>query len=507
MLVQGFLDGLRMFGDPQVWIWMMAGTIVGLVFGIIPGICALLACSMFLPFTLFLKPEQALPFMIAVQTVVYNGSAITSILIGVPGAGGPSVPTTLDGFPMTRKGEAGRALGAGLMASTMGSVYSTVFALLMVPLVLPLVMAIASADMVFMILLGMSFIAVLSKGSAIKGYMSGGLGLLLSLIGYQVVSGVPRFTFGQLWLYDGLHVVPVAMGLFAMPIMMELASKGGSIAKLGGNYSGMKQVWRGIKDVLGRHRWLNMRCSLIGYVVGVIPGIGSETAVWVSYAHARQTSKHPEEFGKGTVEGVIGPESADNSKEGGALLTTLALGIPGSLVMTLTLAAMVLTGLTPGPAMLREHLGLSINLIYVVAFSGVIGTVICLPFLQYLARVAFMPIRFLFPVTIAILFVGTFAQDGLLQDLIVMLIFTPIGWAMDRFGYSRATAMLGFIMGIMFERYTFLAYQSSGFLFFVRPISLVTIGAILLLLLWGPLKRLVLAALGRKPATRGMPTT
>lgn len=510
MLVQGFLDGLRLFGNPQVWLWMMLGAVVGLIFGIIPGVCALLACSMFLPFAIFLKPEQALPFMVAVQTTVYNGGSITSILLGVPGAGGPSVPVTLDGFPMTVKGESGRALGASLMSSSMGAVYSTVWALLMIPIILPLVMAIASADMVFMILLGMSFIAILSKGSAIKGYMSGALGLLASLIGYMAVTGTPRFTFGQLWLYDGIHVVPVAMGLFAMPILMELVAKGGggSITKMSSKtYMAGKDVWRGMKDVIGPHKWLNLRTSLIGYVVGIIPGIGSETAVWVAYAHAKQTSKHPEEFGKGNVEGVIGPDSAANSKEGGALMTTLALGIPGSLVMTLTLAAMILTGLTPGPAMMKEHLGLSINLLYVVALAGIIGTILCLPFVKYLAKVAFVPLRILFPVTVAILFVGTFAQDRLFQDLIIMIIFTPIGWALDRFGYSRAAMMLGFIMGTMFERYTFLALQSTGPLFFLRPISLITIAAIIIMLVWGPLKRLVLSALGRKPVEKGVPTT
>ena len=461
------------FLDPEFLLFMLGGVSVGLIIGILPGIGAMVGLAVFLPFVFFLTPLQAFPFMMGLTSVTFIGGSITAILLAIPGTAS-NTATLLDGFPMAQKGEAGRAIGAAVTSSGMGSIYTAGFAIVMIPLVLPIVLALSSAEMVFIVLLGITLIATLSRGSMLKGLISGLLGLLVSLIGFHIVTGITRFTFGSVYLYDGLPLVPVMLGLFALPQMVSLAVGGGTIAQKIIRIKGRQDIWRGVRDVF--HRWkLNLRSAVIGYIIGIIPGVGAQVATWVSYGQAKQTSRHPELFGTGIVDGVIACESANDAKEGGALLTTLALGVPGSSTYVIILGAFIMLGLVPGPAMLTEHLELSISLMLVIAVGSVIAALTALTAAPYLAKLAFVPGRVLVPLVLVIVFVGTFANDEIFLDLITLTIFGVIGVAMRAFGYNRPAFVLGYILGVLFEKYLFISLMAFGDLFFLRPGSLALI--------------------------------
>ena len=473
MVLESFVQALQNFGNLGFLLYIGGGVIIGLVFGIIPGIGGMLAVALLLPFIFVMTPEQGLPLLLAISAVQFTGGSITAILLNIPGTG-PNAATLIDGFPMTQKGQGGRAMGAALASSGMGGVASGFLALIMVPLIIPMIMAVRTGDMVFIILMGLSFIGVLGGRSVVKGLISGGLGLIIAFIGFQALTGVSRFTFGSLFLYDGLGLIPVAMGLFALPEMIALAIKGGTIAKVRVDIQGIRNVWEGVRDVF-RHFGVWLRATIVGYIIGVIPGVGSEVATFIAYGQAKQTSRNPGKFGTGVVEGVIAPESANNGKEGGALLTTLALGIPGSALMALIIGALLMLGLTPGPQMMTEHLSLSLSLLLVIIAANLAGAVICFVLAPQLAKIAFVPSAILVPLVTVLIFVGAFAWAEYFNDIIVTIIFGMLGLAMRKFGYSRPALYLGYVLGFLFEKYFFIALAMSGPLFFVRPISLTLI--------------------------------
>jgi len=456
---------------------MFLGVLIGLSVGILPAIGGLVPMAMVLPFMFLLRPLEGLPLIVTISAVGYQGGSMTAILLNIPGTE-PNAATLIDGFPMTQKGEAARAIGAALTSSTLGGVGAVALALAVIPVLLYIVMAITSADMVFVILLGISFIAVLAERSMTKGLLSGALGLLISLIGYQPVTGIPRFTFGSTFLYDGVGLVPVIVGLFAIPEAIALAATGGTVAQVEAKLAGMQQVLEGVKDVF-RHWWLFLRSMVIGYVVGVIPGIGGAVAPFVAYGQAKASSRHPEKYGTGCVEGVIAPESANNAVLGGSLLTTLALGLPGSAGMAILLGAFILQGLVPGPRMMTEHCDLSLTLLLVVVVTNIIAGGICFGLIPHVSKIARVPARILFPLIVVIALTGAFLYRQLLGDVIIAVTFSVLGLVMRTFGYSRPALLLGFVLGTLFEKYLFIALGAGGPFFFLRPISLSLIAIII----------------------------
>ena len=473
-LLQSLIEAFQFFGNFNLLILIFAGVITGIIIGIIPGIGGIVGLALVIPFLFMMKASEALPFAIALLSVTFTSGAITTILVGVPGTG-PNAATLIDGFPMTEKGEGARAVGAAFAASGLGGVLSGVLALGMVFLVIPLIMGLRLGDMTFIILLGLVFMGVLTGRSPTKGLISGGLGLLISFIGYQARTGAGRFTFGTDYLYDGIQLIPFVVGLFAIPPMVHLAVHGGTIAKTSLRYQGIGAVMMGMKDVL--HHWkLWLRSSVIGYIIGVIPGVGATTATFIAYGQAKQFSKNRDKFGTGIVEGVIAPESANNGKEGGALLTTLALGIPGSAELSLLLSIMLASGLVPGPTMLTEHLSLSLHLIMIIIVVNLLAILICLP---------------LVPIIVILGFFGAYAARSYLIDIGVALAIGAIGVVMDRFDFSRPAMLLGFVLGFLFEKYLWYGINIGGPTFFLTPGSLTTIAIIVVVLFLNPLQKLI----------------
>src|SRR5918995_3466015 len=375
----------------ETFLFMMLGMAIGFAVGILPGLGGATPLALMLPFIYNRDPITAFAFLLGSNAVTATTGDITSVLFGVPGEG-ITAATIVDGHPMAKNGEAGRALGAALMSSLVGAVFGAFMLALAIPIVAPLVLSIGSAEFFMLALLGITFVASLSGANVSKGLVAGGLGLVLAMVGLDPIESVPRFTLegllgedNALFLWDGISLIAVTVGLFAIPEIIDLAVKGTSIAvdkaptKLGG-------VMEGVKDTF-RHWKLVLRCSAIGAYIGLIPGMGGGPAQWLAYAHAVQTSPGKERFGKGAVEGVLGPGAANNSKEGGSLIPTLAFGVPGSVSMAILLGAFIIQGIVPGPDLLNpaKHLTLTFSFVWIIVITNIITVAICFLFLNQLA--------------------------------------------------------------------------------------------------------------------------
>jgi TctA family transporter len=355
-------------------------------------------------------------------------------------------------------------------------------------MIAPIVMNFKSPEMLFLVIMGISFIAVLTGDSVIKGVISGALGIIVSLIGMHTLTGIPRFTFGSVYLYNGLSIPTVVMGLFGLSEMMDLVLRGqATISKVEITKAKFGDVWVGVKDVF--HHWgLWLRCCIVGYIIGVIPGVGPGTAQWLAYGQAKQTSKMRAEFGSGCVEGVIAPQAGNSASPAGDLLTTMAFGIPGSTGMAVLMGGFFLVGLTPGPVMMTKNLDLVFTLLLGVVIANIMAGLLCVACSRPLARVAFIHMDFLYPVIVAIIFIAAYVGAETMLDLVTVIVMGFIGLFMNRFGYSRPAFALGFVMGELFEYYFFRSVLTAGRLFFLRPVCLIMVAILVGLFGYRPLK-------------------
>jgi TctA family transporter len=460
---------------PETFLFMMIGMSVGFVVGILPGLGGATTLALMLPFIYNMDPTTAFAFLLGSNAVTATTGDITSVLFGVPGEG-ITAATIVDGHPMAKNGEAGRALGAALMSSLVGAVFGAFMLALAIPIVSPLVLSIGSAEFFMLALLGITFVASLSGQNVPKGLVTGGLGLVLAMIGLDPIESVPRFTLENvlgedrsLFLWDGLALVSVTVGLFAIPEIIDLAVKGTSIAgdtqptKLGG-------VWEGVKDTF-RHWKLVLRCSGLGAYIGLIPGMGGGPAQWLAYAHAVQSSPNKERFGKGAVEGVLGPGAANNSKEGGSLIPTLAFGVPGSVSMAILLGAFIIQGIVPGPDLLNpaKHLTLTFSFVWIIVVTNIITVAICFLFLNQLAKVTFVKGTYLIPFLLLLIYLGGFAVKNSFGDMMLVVMFGMIGWLMVKYDWQRPPLLLGLVLGGIAENNLFIASRIYGFGWLFHP--------------------------------------
>lgn len=454
---------------PSRLLFLFLGVVIGLALGAIPGLGGLVGLAILLPFTYTMDAYQALAIMIGLLAVTTTSDTIPSVLFAVPGTTG-SQATILDGHPMARRGEAGRAFGAAYMASLLGGVFGAIVLAFSVPILRPLVLILGSPEFFMMGILGISMVAVLSGRAPIKGLLAGTLGLGVGMVGVDPQTGSLRWTFGQLYLWDGIPLVPVTLGIFAIPEIVDLVIKGTRIADV--PQQNIKGALAGIKDAL-RHWFLVVRSSLIGVWVGAVPGLGTSVVDWFAYGHAIQTEKGASQsFGKGDVRGVIAPESANNAKEGGSLIPTIAFGIPGSASMALLLAALLIHGISPGPDMITTNLDLTYTMIWSLALANILGTGICLTLTPVLAKVAQARIQVLAPLVIMVVFLAAFQASVQLGDLVSLLFFSVLGWFMKRFSWPRPPVILGLVLSKIIENYLFISVGAYGITWLGRPIVL-----------------------------------
>ena len=471
-----FASGLYQVLTPTTLGLMLVGIALGFAVGILPGLGGPTTLALMLPFIFTMRPVEAFAFLLGMAAVTATTGDITSILFGVPGE--PTTASTImDGHPMAKKGEAGRALGAALMSSLVGAVFGALALALAIPVVRPLVLAFGSPEYFMLAVLGITFVASLAGDSLLKGLVVAGLGLMLATIGLDPISGTQRYTFGQLFLWDGIGLVPITIGFFAIPEIIDLAVQRTAIArekiaKLGG-------VMEGVKDTF-RHRWLVLRCSAIGAYVGIIPGMGGSVTQWLAYAHAVQSSPGRERFGKGAVEGVLGPGAANNSTLGGHLIPTIAFGVPSGVTMAILLGAFIIHGLVPGPDMLTPesrggHLALTFSFVWTIVIANIVTVAVCFLFLKQLAKVTQIRGSLLIPPVLLLIYLGAFAEKNAFEDLYLVLFFGVLGWVMEKLHWPRAPLILGLVLGPLAENRLFLATDNYGAEWLLRPWVMVLI--------------------------------
>ena len=468
-MVSALFSGLVQVFNWSTFSLMMIGIAVGFVVGILPGLGGPTAMALMLPFVFKMNAVEAFAFLLGMTAVTATTGDITSVLFGVPGE--PTTASTIvDGHAMSRNGEAGRALGAVLMSSLVGAIFAGFALGAAVPIIRPLVLAFGSPEFFMLAILGISFVAALSGEDPLKGIISGGIGLMLATIGLDPISGIQRFTFGQLFLWDGIGLVPITIGFYAIPETIELAVLGSSIAKkevgeLGG-------VMEGVKDTF-RHFWLVIRCSALGTVIAIIPGMGAATTQWLAYAHAVQSSPNKERFGKGDVRGVLGPGAANNSTLGGSLITTIAFGVPASVVMAILLGAFIIQGIVPGPDMLlpppKGKLDLTFSFVWVIIISNIITVAVCFIFLKPLAKVTQVRGGIIIPIILVLIYLGAFAEKNAFEDMIIVLFFGALGWIMEKLDWPRPPVLLGLVLGPLSENRLFLSTDNYGLAWTHRP--------------------------------------
>jgi TctA family transporter len=467
-MLQAAWSALKHMSDPYLLLMLSCGVVMGLVLGILPGIGGLSGTALLLPFTYAMDPYTAFALLLGLASTTSTGDPIPAIMFGVPGGAG-SAATVLDGLPMARRGEAGRALSAAYMSSMMGGVFGAFLMAVTLPMLRPIMLYLGSPELLAFSTLGISMVAVLSGNAPLRGLVAACLGILIAMVGTDPQTGTLRWTFDFLYLWDGLPLVPVVLGLFALPELCDLAVARSSIAT-DIRYDASGGMWQGAKDCF-THWWLVLRCSWIGAGFGAVPGIGGAVIDWLAYGHAVRTEKGAaQSFGKGDVRGVIAAESANNAREGGALVPTVAFGVPGSAGMAILLGAFLIHGLVPGPEMLSTHLDVTYSMVWSIALANILGAGLCYLFSGQFARLATLRYTLILPCVLGIIYIGAFEGSRSWGDLISLLAFGVLGWAMKQLRWPRPPLILGLVLGDTVERNLFISVERYGFEWLARPI-------------------------------------
>ncbi len=466
-MIEAALEGLYGILHWKAFALMLVGIVISSTLVAMPGIGSKTAIALLLPVAFVLNQFEAVALIVSIWAVSNTANSITAILFSVPGGGG-SQATIMDGYPMARNGEAARALSAAFVSSAVGGVIGAMVLFAAIPVLRPLVLLLGPPEFFMLVMLGVAMVGALSGNAPIKGIIVGAFGLLISMVGIHIITAFPRYTFDSIYLMEGIGLVPLTIGLFAIPELIYMATKGSGIADvpLGNLRKGMRQ---GFVDV-ARNWWLVLRCSILGVWIGIIPGLGSAVADWFAYGHAKQTCKGAREtFGKGDVRGVIAVDSATNAKEGGSMIPTLAFGIPGSSTLALIFGGLIIVGITPGREMLTTQLNVTFSIIWLLIFASILTSVLCLLFTRQLAMATRLRPSIIVPVILSMAVIGSFASSNQFEDVLVMLAFGTLGHFMRSAGWPRPPLLLGLVLGPLAERYMWTSYQIHGFTFLLQP--------------------------------------
>lgn len=483
--MEALIGALSVACQPMYLLYIAAGTLFGIFVGVMPGLSSVMGLSIMLPFTLTLKGSGGILMMLGLFCGAIYGGSITAILINTPGTAN-SAATCLDGNPMAiKKGQPGRALGLSTMASTFGGLFSAVMLLWTAPLLSKFAMKFTPPEYFAMAVFGLSIVTSVSNKNLLKGLLSAVIGLLLATIGIDSIAGTTRFTFGTIYLTGGISFIPVLIGLFAFS--QGLITTEENFGKM------MKKVTPKIKRTIPTMEDVKrvfptmLRSSVIGTVIGAIPGTGGDIASWVSYNEAKRWSKHPEEFGNGAPEGIAAPEAANNAISGGALIPLLTIGIPGDSGTAVMLGALMMQGIIPGPLLFTEQTDkvylIIVGLFLANIFMGLLG----FAGIRMFSKIVAIPDVILTPVIFIFCFVGTFAMNHNISDIFLMIIAGILGYFMLKMDFCVPPLILGLILGRTLEsnlRRSLVLSDGSPIIFLQRPIALVLLIAAFLSLIY-----------------------
>ena len=483
------LNGLFATLQWQSFSMILIGVPIGLLLGALPGLGGMLGLALMIPFVLGMNPVSGFALLLSMHAVTHTAGVVPSILFNTPGTA-PTAVTCFDGHPLAKQGRAGEAFGASFTASGLGGVIGAVIMMILIPIARPLLISFGPPELFMLGALGITFISTISGKNQIKGLIVGGLGVMMSFIGREGTTGIIRYGGGLLYLRDGLPIVPIVMGIFAIAEVIDLLVKQTkSVAE--GASEDIKvgdDVWKGVLICL--KKWpLVLRVGILGTIVGIMPGLGAEAAGYLAYGHASQISKGPVPFGQGNIEGVIAPDTTSNSKEGGALLTTISLGIPGSSGMAVLLGAFVVMGLVPGPNLMIEQPTLVWSLVWVLVFANLIAALSLLLCSKHLAKLTRIKMTRIIPFVLVFAMLGSFLTTSQIQNIFLTALMGVIGYFLKKYKFHRAPILLGFVLGRIVEARLLLSLTLFGWSFVTRPLTAVLLALTILSLVHPVWKR------------------
>mgnify|MGYP001827064625 CR=1 FL=1 len=460
--------------------YLILGVVLGLSVGVFPGLGGIAGLSLVLPFIYGMDPISGLSMMVGLVAVIPTSDTFASVLLGIPGSSA-SQATVLDGFPLSKQGQAARALAAAFVSSLFGGLFGAVVLTFFILIARPLVLAFGVPQLLLLTILGFSMVGVLAGRVLLKGLVTAGLGMMVGAIGEAPAQGSSRMDFGSWYLQDGFSLVIVGLGIFAIPEIISLLRQDRAIsgeAKLGAGWLD------GIRDWFA-NIWLSIRCAVIGVVVGVIPGLGGSVVDWIAYGHTMQTTRDRSKFGKGEIRGVIGPESSNNAKEGGGLVPTLLFGIPGSGSMAVFIGGMILLGYEAGPQMIRNDLPVTYTIVWSLALANVVGAGLCIFLSPGIARLTTIRFVLLVPFLFMMISFAAFQSKQTLWDLAALVGIGMLGIFLRRFDWPRPAFLIGFVLASQAEVYTYQATQiamsrfnrgfGDGLSYLFSPMSIILI--------------------------------
>ncbi len=484
-MISMFFENVWALAHPTTLAFMFAGLLFGLFFGALPGLSAAMAVAILLPLTFSLDPNVGMAMLVAAYLGGISGGLVSATLLRIPGTPS-SIATTFDAYPLARSGQPVKALATGIVASAAGAILSLVVLVLCAPIIAKFAIKIGAHEYASLTLAALMLVVILSESNLAKGLMATAFGIALAMIGFAPIGATPRFAFGQVDLMAGISIIPFMVGLFAVSTViktiMEPSLKLPSDMKLGGKGFGIS-----ISEFIS-NKWNILRSGAIGVGIGVLPGIGGTASNLISYATARQQSKAPEKFGKGSLEGIYASETANNASVGGALLPLLTLGIPGDGVTAILIGGFTIHGLQPGPMLLTKEPSL-VAMIYAAFLIATILLLLIQMFtIRIFPRVLGVPREILMPLLVVLMVTGTFVSDNRVFDVWVMLAFGVLGYFLERGGYPLGPMVLGFVLSPILEtnfRRAMSYSQGDWSEFVTRPISAVFVLLAVILLVTG----------------------
>lgn len=478
-ILENMAMGFFVVLTPINLLYCFMGVAIGTLVGVLPGLGPTGAMAMLLPTTYKVSPVTAIIMLAGIYYGAMYGGSTTSILVNIPGEAA-SVVTCFDGYQMARKGRAGPALGMSALGSFIGGTFSVIGLMLLAPELAEMAIKLGPPEYFSLLLMGLFLLIYLASGSISKALIMAVFGFMLGSIGMDPVEGVPRFTFGVSEFLDGIGLVPVVMGLFGISeVLLNIEQ----VSKREMYETKIRGLLPTLKDWIDS-KWSIVRGTILGFFLGILPGGGAVISSFVSYAVEKRCSKYPEKFGTGVIEGVAGPETANNAATGGAFVPLLTLGIPSNVVMALLIGALMIHGITPGPLLIKRSPDLFWGVVCSMYVGNVMLLILNLPLIGLWVKVLKIPYRILFPLIIIFCLIGAYSVNSSVTDIYIMIISGIFGYLMRKFGYEGAPLILTFILGPMLEtslRQSLLMSQGSFTIFFSRPISLISLLVILFL--------------------------
>ena len=464
-MIDTLLEAFVLIFSGAHFLYLLFGVCLGILIGILPGLGGIVGFSILLPFIYGMDTVSALAMLIGLIAVIPTSDTFTSVLMGIPGSSA-SQATVLDGFSLAKQGQGARALSAAFSASLFGGLFGATVLTLIVVVAKPIILFFGSSERFMLGILGISMVGVVSGDSFVKGFLACGVGLLLGTMGSSPATGEWRMTFGSYYLFDGLKVVTIGLAAFAIPEICDLLRKNKTIAT---KEEPLGKGWaQGLFDTI-KNKWLVFRCSVIGTMVGILPGLGGSVVDWIAYGHVVQTSKDKSQFGKGDIRGVIAPESANNAKEGGGLIPTLLFGIPGSGSMAVFLGGLTLLGIEPGPSLIEENLKFTYVMVWSLALANVVGAGLCFALSNKVAKITTIPYGILAPFMIMIVCFAAFQVTRSIYDIYTLVVLGAICTLMKNYNWPRPALLIGFVLSDTLETYLYQAVQFYDWNFLLRP--------------------------------------